>query len=281
MNISDFINEYYLDPIIEHEGYNLVNTLTYAIIALCSIYFIYRVFKKYKIIINKEFVINTLPFVLFGSTVRVITDSIDTGTIKPITVLHEFVINSHIYDYGVISASPGIYIVTALLFFLSLAIAQIMKNEKITGYIGLVLWIPHFFILVFMFKYLEFTVPILLLTAIPFFICLKYFKDVFSAGIVGAHALDGAATFFIIDFFGKITGRSYVEQHVIPAFIGDVFGTFLPFYILKIAIAFTAALVITNEKQVTNQEKYFITLLLIILGLAPGLRDMLRMAVGA
>lgn len=293
LDILQFIKEYYADPIVNHEGYNIVNTLTYALIAILVVYSIYRVFEKNKIRINREFVINTIPFVLFGSTARVITDSLDTGVMKPITPLHEFMINSHLYDYGFLTSSPGIYIVTAVLFFASLFIAHKTRNPKLCGTIGLALWLPHFIALLFMVKYLEFAIPVLVLAAIPFYLAYRYFKagkpdrgnstigaDIL-AGIVGAHALDGAATFFIIDFFGKLTGRGYFEQHVIPSFIGETFGTFFPFYLLKIAIAFGAAYFIANEKEASGQEKHFISLLLIIMGLAPGLRDLLRMVVGA
>ncbi len=295
MDIPQFIKEHYADPIVNHEGYNIVNTLTYALIAILAVYSIYRVFEKNKIKINREFVINTIPFVLLGSTARVITDSLDTNVMKPITLLHEFIINSHIYDYGFLTSSPGIYIVTAVLFFASLLISHKMKKPELAGQIGIALWLPHFFVLLFMVRYLEFAIPVLALAAIPFYLAFGYFKtenperktnankiggDIL-AGVVGAHALDGAATFFIIDFFGKLTGKSYFEQHVIPSFIGETFGTFFPFYLLKIAIAFGAAYFIANEKDASGQEKHFISLLLIIIGLAPGLRDVLRMAVGA
>ncbi len=281
MDIVQFINQYYIEPIINHEGYNIVNTITYALIAILVVYFIYRIFKQKKIVIDKQFIINTVPFVLFGSTVRVITDSIDTNVMKQITLIHSFILNSHIYDYGFLTSSPGIYIITATLFLISLAIAHKMKNMKIVGYIGVALWLPHFIVLLFMMSYLQFALPILILTAIPFYIAFKYFKNDILAYVVGAHALDGAATFFIIDYFGKFTEKNYFEQHVVPSFIGELFGTFFPFYLLKIAIAFGAAYFIAKEKEASEQEKYFIALLLIIIGLAPGLRDILRMIVGA
>lgn len=287
MDLAQFIDLYYIEPIITHEGYNAVNTVTYAVIAILVVYGIYRVFQQKKLKIDRQFVLNTLPFVLLGSTVRVVTDSIDTGVMKPVTPLHAFILDSHIYDYGFLTSSPGIYVVTAALFLASLALAYRMKDMRIAGYMGLALWIPHFIVLIFMVSYPQFAIPILILAAIPFYLALRYFgnakKEVGSdilAGIVGAHALDGAATFFIIDYFGKLTGKSYFEQHVIPGFIGTTFGTFFPFYLLKIGIAFGAAYFIANEKEAGVQEKHFVALLLIIIGLAPGLRDLLRMAIG-
>ncbi|MDD5337724.1 MAG: DUF63 family protein, partial [Candidatus ainarchaeum sp.] len=231
------MDQYYVQPIVGHEGYNSVNTLTYALIAIAAVFLAYRFFQQNKIRMDMEFVLNTLPFVLFGSTVRVVTDSIDTGVMKPANALYSFILNSHIYDYGFLTSSPGIYIVTAALFFISLAIGVWLKDRKITGYIGLVLWVPHMPVLIPMVSYPLFAIPVLVLAAIPALLAWKYFKSGLLAGVVGAHALDGAATFFVIDYFGKITGRNYFEQHVIPSFIGQTFGSFFPFYLLKIAIA--------------------------------------------
>lgn len=290
MDIGQFINQYYIEPILQHEGYNAVNTVTYALIAIAAVYIAYRAFQYYRIRVDRGFVLDTIPFVLLGSTVRVVTDSIDTGVMTALTPLHALIINSHVYDYGFFTSSPGIYIITAALFFVSLALSRALKVERLAAFIGLALWIPHLFVLLFMFKYLEFAIPVLVLALIPFYLAYRYFSGgakkhgidpKILAGVVGAHALDGAATFFIIDYFGKLTGRSYFEQHVIPGFIGSAFGTFFPFYVLKIGIAFGASYFIASEKDAGEGEKYFIALLLIIIGLAPGLRDLLRMAVGA
>ena len=295
MNISEFINAYYIKPILEHEGYNTVNTLTYAIIAIGALYLIYSAFKKYSIKVDRQFVFNTLPFVLLGSTVRVVTDSLDTGVMKPATLLHEFVINSRIYDYGFASSSPGIYIVTAALFLLALFLGRKIKKPEITGWIGIALSIPHLFILLFFVQYPLFVIPILLLAAIPSYIIFRHFKKRNSksgaanpvpqpdilAGIVGAHALDGAATFIVIDYFSGVSGRAYFEQHVLPSFIGETFNSFFPFYLIKVGIAAAAAYFISSDKDSKDEEKMFICLVLIIIGLAPGIRDALRMMVGA
>ncbi|MFA5077484.1 MAG: DUF63 family protein [Candidatus Micrarchaeia archaeon] len=281
LDAGGFFDYYFVKPILEHEGYNSVNTLTYAVIAIAAVFLAYRFFQESKIRVDRQFVLNTLPFVLFGSTVRVVTDSIDTGVMKPDNLLYSWILDSHIYDYGFLTSSPGIYLVTAALFFLSLGVGKWLKDQKIIGYIGIALWLPHLLLLLPMMNYAMFAIPVLALAAIPAFLAWKYFKSGLLAGIVGAHALDGAATFFVIDYFGKMTGRNYFEQHVLPSFIGETFGSFFPFYLIKVAVAFIAAWFIANEKDANEGEKTFIALLLIIIGLAPGLRDLLRMMVGA
>lgn len=281
MDLAQFIDKYYIEPILRHEGYNPVNTITYALIAIAAVYLAYRIFQKYNIRVSEQFMLGAISFVLLGSTVRVVTDSIDTGVMKPDNALYSAILGSHIYDYGFLTSSPGIYIVTAALFFISLWLSHRLGDGKLAMRIGLALWVPHFLLLIPMLRYAAYALPILALAALPFYLAYRYFRKWELAGIVGAHALDGAATFFIIDFFGKISGKSYFEQHVLPSFIGETFGSFFPFYLLKVAIASGAAWFIANEKEAGADEKNFIALLLIIIGLAPGLRDMLRMAVGA
>ena len=97
--------------------------------------------------------------------------------------------------------------------------------------------------------------------------------------IVGGQALDGAATFFTIEIFSQLTGRTYFEQHVVSSFIGDNFGYF-GFYLLKVALATLISYVIITYKKAEEKEKWYIGLLVIIMGFAPGIRDVLRMVIG-
>jgi len=129
-------------------------------------------------------------------------------------------------------------------------------------------------------EYWVYAIPILVLAAAPAYVAWLYFKDRVYAGIVAGQALDGAATFFIIDIFSGISGKQYFEQHVFSAGIGDMFGTYFTFYIVKILIAFAAAHVLRGEKM-DEEGKRFIALALMIMGFAPGLRDILRMMIGA
>jgi len=75
-------------------------------------------------------------------------------------------------------------------------------------------------------------------------------------------------------------GKQYFEQHVLSNFLGSVANTFFVYYAVKILFA-TAAVYLIERESETQEEKYFIALLLIIFGLAPGFRDLLRMLVGA
>ena len=286
-SMENFIYDYFIRPIEEHSGYNYVNTLVYAAIAIVAVYAIYRTLRG-KIKINEKFIGSVLCFVLFGSTVRVVTDAIHTGVFKPITPIHAFVLDSHIWEYPPAGAqlsefwkfwtvTPGIYILTALLLLISLAILYRMKRVEWLGYVGLALWLPHFLLLVPFFGYALYSIPILVLAAIPAAIAWVYFKDRLLTAIVAGQALDGAATFFVIDVFSKVSTCSipYSEQHVLSGGIGDIAGYFV-FYLVKVIIALAAAHLIKKEK-IDQEEKNYIALALMIMGFAPGIRDMLRM----
>jgi uncharacterized membrane protein len=278
-SMETFINEYFIDPIWSHSGYNIVNTLAYAVIAIVAVYAIYRAIHR-KIKVDENFIRSVLCFVLLGSTLRAITDSVYSGVFQPVTPVHQWILDSHIYDYGYLTVSPGIYIVTAAVLLFSMFLLYRLKRLELLGYVGLVLWIPHFLLLVPFMQYWIYAVPVLLLAAVPTYLALRYFRDRILTAIVAGHSLDGAATFFAIEVFPKVTGIYYSEQHVFSGAIGILSGNFFVFYLVKVAVSFAAAYFLMKEKMELD-ERNFIALVLMIIGFAPGLRDVLRMMVGA
>ncbi|MEM4359291.1 MAG: DUF63 family protein [Candidatus Bilamarchaeaceae archaeon] len=279
--MKKFIYDYFIDPIWSRTGYNLVNTSVYVVMALAAVYAIFKLFKKIDITIDRRFMFALLPFILFGSTVRVITDSIDSDVFKPITPVHAFVLQSHIYDYGYLTVTPGIYIVTALIFLLSVLLLRFLGRMEDLWKVGTTLWLPHLLLLLpFMgYWYLAF-VPIVL-AIVPWAVAKKILKDDILAGIVFAHALDGSATFFALSgIFEKLTGIRYFEQHVVSSALINITGDPIAFYFLKILLSFAAAYALAHEKM-PEDEKVYISVVLITVGLAPGIRDTARIMVGA
>jgi len=278
-SMENLIYDYFVDPIWSKTGYNVVNTITYAIIAIAALFLIRR-WMKGRIDVDEGFLRSVLCFVLFGSTIRVVTDAIDGGVLTGISPIHQMVLDSHLWDYGYLTVSPGTYLLTAGLLLFSMFVLYRYRRLDLLGYVGLALWLPHLLLLLPFMEYWVYAIPILVLAAAPAYIAWMFFKDHLHTGIVAGQALDGAATFFIIDFFSDISGKSYFEQHVFSAGIGDMFGTYFTFYIVKILIAFGAAFILRGEKM-DEEDKRFIALALMIMGFAPGIRDILRMMVGA
>jgi uncharacterized membrane protein len=275
--MDNFIYDYFIRPIWERSGYNPVNTVVYALIAIGAIYAIYRLMKG-RVKVDDALVNGTLAFVLFGSTIRVVTDAIDGGVFKPVSIFHQFVLDSHLWDYSYLTVTPGIYILTAAIYLASVAILHKMKRLDLLVFVGLAIWAPQFLLILPFMGYAGYIIPILALAAIPAYAAWKVFGDRTLALVVAGQALDGAATFFVIDYFSKIAD---FEQHVLGGAIGAFFGTFFAFYLVKVGIAFWAAHVLRTEKGLDMEDIRFVALALMIMGFAPGIRDILRMAVGA
>lgn len=289
--MSDFIQDYFISPIIEHTGYNIVNTSIYAIIAIIAAFFIYKKFKKY---FTMQLIVYTIPFILLGSTVRVITDATEAGidwSSYPFYWLFGPVIKSGFYNYGFLTATPGIYIIIGLITLISLYISIKLEKPKLYPAIGLILWIPHFIILLSMIKDAFYLILILtlsiLLILISHFI-MKRFKINGSLPRVAlaAHTLDGVSSFVAIEVFNRISpeciqnGICYFGQHVVERFFSElmVYGTALYLMVKILFVMFASAII---EKEADNEnEKYFLYLLIIIFGLAPGIRNMLRITLG-
>ena len=270
--------DYFVAPIMEKTGYNLVNTLVYVAIAVAAVYIIFQIFKKYNVKIDTQFFWGTLTFVLFGSTARVVTDAVDGGVFTGVTPIHQLILDSGIYKYGFLTATPGIYIVVAGIFLSTFAILHYIKKPELLPYVGLALFAFNFILLIPFMQYAWLAIPVFIMAGIPAYIIYrKYGAE--GAAVVFGHALDGAATFVIIDIFPMFSGKSYFEQHVLSRAVGDLFNTYLTFFFLKVAIA-TAAVYLANKEKIKEDEKIFLFLVIAIVGLAPGIRDVLRMVCG-
>ncbi len=278
--MENYIYTYFLQPIWDKTGYNAINTSVYAIIAIVALYAIWKLLEKSKFTIDSTFVYGTLAFVLFGSTLRVVTDAVDGGVLKPVTPFHQLALDSHIYDYGLFTVTPGIYIVVAAIFLFTLAILTLLKKQEYLMYVGLALWLPHILLLLPFMSFAQHALPIIALALIPAFIIHKLLKNNSSTLMVLGHALDGAATFYVIDIFGPMVGKNYFEQHVIGGFIGTYFHTFFAFYLFKVLLVAGIAKVITEDKDDSENFRNFVALAIMIMGFAPGIRDVLRMVVG-
>lgn len=278
--MADFLTDYFINPIWERTGYNPVNTLAYAAIAIVSIYFIWRFLKKKEFdFATRDFLYGAGAFVLFGSTARVITDLSDAGT--------SFGVLSSIFSYGYLTVTPGIYIVTAALFLLSIAIGRAMHSSRFPMYAGIALWLPCFLLLIphmAHFDYFLLGIAIAAAGALAAYWLLKKFAKL-ELGLheklaIAGQALDGAATFVVIDIFSKQTGKDYFEQHVLSGGIGTAtpLGFFL-FFLVKVALASAIVYFLSKEKM-DSKDAALVLIIVGIMGFAPGIRDLFRMLAG-
>jgi uncharacterized membrane protein len=192
-----------------------------------------------------------------------------------------------VFSYGFFTVTPGIYIVTAALFLLSLAISRALKREMFAAYAGMLLWLPVA-LLVIPFMSQWFYLALVLALAGAGSLATYFILERLGKMRLGLHerlaitgqALDGAATFVVIDVFAKETGKGYFEQHVLSAGIGEATPLgFLLFFFIKIALAGAIVYFLKKEKM-EKSDMALVLVVVAIMGFAPGIRDALRMLCG-
>jgi len=293
--MEDIIAEFFLNPIADKTGYNAVNTLAYAVIALFAIYLIWRAFRAWKIdFSSREFLLGVGAFVLFGASARVVTDLSDAGgfTIAShwggaLGAVYSAVEQSGVFHYGYLTVTPGIYLVTAAFFLLSIALGKSMKQEWFCAYAGCLLSLPCLLLLIPFMAHIYYGVLALVVASIGALVSWEILKRIgkMELGIhqklaILGQALDGAATFVVIDIFAKENGKNYFEQHVLSAGIGEStpFGFFL-FFLVKVALASAIVYFLSKEKMRAG-DMAFVLILVGVMGFGPGIRDLLRMVAG-
>lgn len=286
------MQENFVQPVAERSGYNAVNTIAYAALALIGLYALFLLFKREKVKFGREFFLLVVCFVLLGSAIRVVTDSVDSGVLAyrfaheqneiAARVLYSL-LSSGAYGYGALTVTPGIYLVIGSLFACTVLLFNRLGKMELAKYVPLILLVPHLLLLLYMGQNWAYAALIVLLAIVGYALgafALKMLKT--DGGFLGkmavfSHALDGAATFVAIDV---LPGGQYFEQHVLSGAIGEAtpFGFGL-FFAAKVIVATLAVYFISREKA-GEEEKSFILLAIIVMGLAPGVRDLLRLLVG-
>lgn len=272
--MADFIQQYFCDPITgPAQGYNLVNTLTYAaIMFLIVIYFLYPFLKKQNIKFDYKFVLALLPFVVFGSSLRVLND------------MGFFRKTCNILDPNILTFTPGIWFLTAGLVVASIFIAKkLSKNktdfEKIFGAIGAAIAIP-----LLLFEFVNFKasweffligIMVILISLFARFVVSHLKKGFFSDNLnflaLAGQTLDGSATFVATNL------QNCGEQHPFSALILGV----SPFLFVIIKVVLSLAIIYFIDQEIKDKNiNGFTKLVIIVLGFAPGLRDMLTVGVG-
>ena len=261
--IYDFIKKYYIDSIVYKQGYNPVNTLTFAVILLIVVVFLYRFLRRY-IEFDFKFVAGNIPFVILGSSARIIEDA---GFLKP--------------PISYIFMTPFIYILIFAIAFPTLMLSIKLKKEDYWKYYAATGGLLSLICLAILFGSLE-IVNAWLFPAVVFFaiiLTLTYqvvFKTMYPAmnnrlskTVFFSHMVDGFATFLGIQFLG------YWELHVLPRLLIDIFGPWI--MVVAKLVVFVLVLYVLDSVDEDENFRNFIKFILVVLGLAPGVRDALRM----
>jgi uncharacterized membrane protein len=268
--LSGFFRKYFLSPILDRTGYNWVNTTFYGLILSIAAIIAYRSVKKAGYKFDIGLFTNFLPFLMFASVIRVLVDA-------------------EIYPYMFLLVSPGIYFTTICVFGASLLLSFQIKdlfNFKLKNtflVIGSILVFSQLVLLVPLID--NYSAGLLLLgsiTIISYLILkigpglaeklgIKPSKENLLVYLV--HLMDATVTFIGVEFYG------YKEMHILPSTLMEVFGSAAIFLLLKIMVI--PVILFSIDRVVYEQDmRMFIKIILMVLGLAPALRNFLRIIVG-
>lgn len=254
--IEEWFAEKFVSPLCHY--YTLEATLVYGIILVLAVWGTYVLLQKLKIKIDRRFFIALLPFIIYGGWTRALRDHLLGYSgwwwcsppiyfiIFGITIA-SLLVGIFLQKRFKIEYHKFVFTIGALLLLYDLSLTRITNLYGIS----IVLALAGFWSLVFFgFHFLK-----------PKLLSLE------NAGIVIAHLLDASSTFTALSFFG------YYEQHVLPSFLINISGPWIMFP-LKIIVVLAVLFVIDkycDDKFLKN----FLKIVILILGLALGIRDML------
>ncbi|WP_292373464.1 DUF63 family protein [Methanosarcina sp. UBA411] len=277
--ISQFINTYYLEPIRGDEGYNVVNTFTWAVILGICIFGIFKLLEKLEVKITPRFIASVLPFVLAGSSLRVLEDS-------PAGIVHP--------PFSYLLITPNIYFLVfaitigCLWISIRLQKAGLVKDFHLTfASFGLLWFFVNLVTLLHFENIVAPYVPLFVLGAgtgltFIFYIIARHFKssiftDPLNLSILMVQLMDASSTYIGIDTLG------YYEKHVVPSYLIDLTGTALVMYPLKLIIFIGVLYVLDTQFEDDERSlnlKVLIKMVILILGLSPATRNTIRMMLG-
>ena len=276
--IREFLYKYYIDPIRYGQAYTLVDTLTYALILIAAVYIVYRGLQRYKIAVDDELVLATMPFVVLGGLLRVVEDT------------------------GMITSDLRFLLITPLIFFTVFVVAAVAlfagklaenaglvaRYSRVYGGVGIVACLLSTAALVW-FGLSETTIALDVLVAILALASVSslalwallvygakwdYASNILYKLLIFGHMLDASATSYGID----IHPIHYVEQHVVGSNLIEATGTAFSMFLLKIAVLIPAIYILEMYKKEGSPGLWHLILLaMIVVGMAPGIRDMVRM----
>jgi len=274
--LEDFISNNYLTPLCHY--YTPIGTLTYGIILVVAVAGIYKLLERMKIDINKKFFIALLPFIVYGGWTRALRD----------------------HASGIYSSqswwwcSPPIYILIA-----SIALLSLLVGIGIQKYFKIDYWKTMFVIGLLPLAYNLTITNLTRLNSVAFIFVLMIFWSAIlfgvnkykpnlltktNAGITLAHMLDASSSFVAVQFF------SYCEQHILN---GILMGSYcnagslpallqlpqMPWMIFLPKLIVVPLVLQMIDKEKSDQRfKNFLKIVVLILGFALGIRDMLTVA---
>ena len=270
--IQEFISRYYVDPIVNDAGYNIVNTLTWAMVLVLCVYILYslKVFERLNVTIDQRFITGIFCYVLFGSSLRVLEDA---DIFAP--------------PLNYIFITPNIYFAVFAITMASLILSlRIYKERYYTPFAAIGLGLTSVNICaLFWLEGIAHPGEALLIVALTVLITasiyvgagfakIEFLRDRFNITILGAHLLDASSTTVGVDLLG------YHGKHVVENYLIGLTGTGAVMYPLKLLLLIPMLYLIDSEFDEIELSD-LLKLVVLVLGLAPGCRNTITILFGA
>ncbi len=267
--IRQFIYTYYVHPITHDTGYNPANTITWALLLILCLFLALKLLKKLDIKVDGRFIAALSPYIFVGASLRVMEDA---------------ELFSPPLSYMLIT--PLIYF---LLFFCCVAILTVVRFQvsglrylAIFALVG-VLWL--FANLTILLRREEIILPwvlfavigisgviMLMIYGIAAKFGLNFLTERLNIAVLAAHLLDATSSFIGIDLLG------YSGKHVIEGIIVKYTGSAAGMFPLKLGILIPVLYLLDTHFDEEDRElKNIVLLAILVIGLAPAVRNTLRM----
>lgn len=262
---------------LESSTYTVVQTVIYALLVILGLYLLYKWLKKIGIAIDTRLIISSITYIIFGGILRVIEDT-----------------NMVPDPWWILFITPQVYILTLIFAGAVLFISYLLEKKKIVDtYVkpyagtGILCCVVSFLILCIFgimtgnFNGIDGLIVVGAAAAalLGIWALLRYvFKWEYAShpmyiALLASHMLDASATSFAISF------RGYYEQHVLGGALIELTGTPYIMFALKVAVLIPAVWILEKFRKESGMEAfwYLVILAMIVVGLGPGIRDLLRM----
>ena len=119
------------------------------------------------------------------------------------------------------------------------------------------------------------TATVLVWACMRYVLSWEYVRDPLYIALIFGQLLDASATSYGLTFHPAV---HYIEQHVVGSGLIQMTGTAFVMYPLKLIVLFPAIYIMQLYRKEANPAFWYLVLLaMIVVGLAPGVRDMIRM----
>lgn len=270
-----FFQTYFIDPLVQGTGYNVVNTAVFAAILIAAVLGVYALLRRMRIRVDRAFFVGIVPFIVLGGALRALEDFNEaTGAAR-----NFFLVTPLIY--------VTMFVVALASLLAAIAIARVTKNtlpyHRAWAAIGIAALLLTLAQLRFANPFAFGMVVIVSLIWAALLVGVKFFARGKVASfltpensfIIFVHLFDATTTFVAVSYLG------YFEQHVLPSFLIAIIGP-AAIFLLKIVVVPAVLYLFDRELAAPKdmEKNRFLKIVVLILGLGPGVRNFVRMVAG-